>query len=146
MNKEFAKVRTMTDKMISSLVLISGILLIVLPTAASVKTMGCFVIAVGILLLVILKTGWQDTETKERYGKKNLHFPKKDKAEILSALENHIDDIDMLDEGKGEGLRMDIYYNKHKAFINLSEFVPYNYEPISPTFEYPADRVRSLLN
>ena len=84
-------------------------------------------------------------ETKERYCKKFLHFPKKNKAEILSALENHIEDIDLLDEGKGEGLRMEIYYSKHNAFITLFEFVPYNYEPISPTFEYAADKVRNLL-
>lgn len=146
MNKEFMKVRTTTDKAISSLLVVSGILLIVLPTAASVKTIGCFVVAVGALLWAILKTGWQDMETKERYCKKYLHFPKKDRAEILSALENHVEDIDMLDEGKGEGLRMEIYYNEHNAFITLSEFVPYNYEPISPAFEYTADKVRNLLS
>lgn len=145
MNKEFVKVRTMTDKTISSLLLVSGILLVVLPTSASVNMMGYLALAVGALLMATLKTGWQDIETKERYCKKYLHFPKKDKAEILSALENHIEDIDMLDEGKGEGLRMEIYYNKHKAFITLFEFVPYNYVPISPTIEYTADKVSNLL-
>ena len=119
MNKEFIKVRTITDITISSILLISGIILVALPTSVSVNIFGFFAFIIGVLLLAILKTGWLDIETKERYCLKHSYFPKTRKNEILNALENNIDSIDISDEDN-EGLRVDIYYNKqnHKAFID----------------------------
>ena len=136
MNKEFIKVRTITDITISSILLISGIILVALPTSVSVNIFGFFAFIIGVLLLAILKTGWLDIETKERYCLKHRYFPKNRKNEILNALENNIDSIDISDEDN-EGLRVDIYYNKqnHKAFIDLFEYVPYNYERIAPLEE-----------
>ena len=119
MNKEFIKVRTITDITISSILLISGIILVALPTSVSVNIFGFFAFIIGVLLLAILKTGWLDIETKERYCLKHRYFPKNRKNEILNALENNIDSIDISDEDN-EGLRVDIYYNKqnHKALID----------------------------
>lgn len=146
MNKEFIKVRTITDITISSILLISGIILVALPTSVSVNIFGFFAFIIGVLLLAILKTGWLDIETKERYCLKHRYFPKNRKNEILNALENNIDSIDISDEDN-EGLRVDIYYNKqnHKAFIDLFEYVPYNYERIAPTVEYTIDKIKKLL-
>ena len=146
MNKEFIKVRTITDITISSILLISGIILVALPTSVSVNIFGFFAFIIGVLLLAILKTGWLDIETKERYCLKHRYFPKNRKNEILNALENNIDSIDISDEDN-EGLRVDIYYNKqnHKAFIDLFEYVPYNYERIAPTVEYTIDKTKKLL-
>lgn len=146
MNKEFIKVRTITDITISSILLISGIILVALPTSVSVNLFGFFAFITGVLLLAILKTGWLDIETKERYCLKHRYFPKNRKNEILNALENNIDSIDISDEDN-EGLRVDIYYNKqnHKAFIDLFEYVPYNYERIAPTVEYTIDKIKKLL-
>lgn len=146
MNKEFIKVRTITDITISSILLISGIILVALPTSVSVNIFGFFAFITGVLLLVILKTGWLDIETKERYCLKHRYFPKNRKNEILNALENNIDSIDISDEDN-EGLRVDIYYNKqnHKVFIDLFEYVPYNYERIAPTVEYTIDKIKKLL-
>lgn len=146
MNKEFIKVRTITDITISSILLISGIILVALPISVSVNIFGFFAFIIGVLLLAILKTGWLDIETKERYCLKHRYFPKNRKNEILNALENNIDSIDISDEDN-EGLRVDIYYNKqnHKAFIDLFEYVPYNYERIAPTVEYTIDKIKKLL-
>lgn len=146
MNKEFIKVRTITDITISSILLISGIILVALPTSVSVNIFGFFAFIIGVLLLAILKTGWLDIETKERYCLKHRYFPKNRKKEILNALENNIDSIDISDEDN-EGLRVDIYYNKqnHKVFIDLFEYVPYNYERIAPTVEYTIDKIKKLL-
>lgn len=99
MNKEFIKVRTITDITISSILLISGIILVALPTSVSVNLFGFFAFITGVLLLAILKTGWQDIETNERYCLKHRYFPKNRKSEILNALEDNIDSIDMSDEG-----------------------------------------------
>lgn len=144
MNKEFIKVRTATDIAISFSLLALGILLIVLPAPASARFCGFLLLIVCAALLAILKTGWQDPKTKERYCKKEIFFPRGCKAEVLDALENH---TDISGEAKGEGLMMEIYYSKQsrKAFISLFEYVPYSYKPVSPTFEYTIDEVTKLL-
>lgn len=144
MNKEFIKVRTATDIAISALLFVFAILLIVLPTPVSARFCGFLLLIVGAALLAILKTGWQDPKTKERYCKKDIFFPRGCKAEVLEALENH---TDISGEAKGEGLMMEIYYSKQsrKAFISLFEYVPYKYRPVSPTFEYAIDEVTKFL-
>lgn len=147
MNKEFIKVRTITDITISSILIISGIILVALPTSVSITLLGSFMLITGTVLLAILKNGRQDSETKAYYCKKERYFAQSSKAKILDALENHIENIDLSDEGKGEGIRMEIYYNRQsgKAFINLFEYIPYNYEPVSPTFEYTTDKITKLI-
>lgn len=147
MNKEFIRVRTLTDIVVSSILLISGIVLVVLPTSVSVIYFGFFVLITGAVLQITLKNGWQDKETQECYCKKEIFFSKNSKAKILNALEKHVENVDISDEDKGEGLRMDIYYNKHsrKAFIRLFEYVPYNYESIFPTVEYTIDEIKNLI-
>lgn len=147
MNKEFTKVRTTTDIAIASILLISGIVLVVLPTPVSVNIFGFFTLVIGAALLAVLKTGWQDPKTKERYYKKEIFFHQSSKAKILNVLENHMGHIDISDECRGEGLRMEIFYSKQsrRAFINLFEYIPYNYEPISPTFEYTVDEMAKLI-
>lgn len=147
MNKKFIKVRTITDIAIAFILLITGIILVLLPTPVSVNIFGFFMLVIGIILLAILKTGWQDPETKERYTKKEIFFHQSTKIQIINSLEKHMELMDNLDNGKGEGLKMEIYYNKQnrKAFINLFEYVPYSYEPISPTFEYTIDKIVKLI-
>lgn len=147
MNKEFIKVRTATDIAISSSLFVLGILLIVLPAPASARFCGFLLLIVCAALLAILKTGWQDPKTKERYCKREIFFPRGCKAEVLDALENHMLNVDVAVEAKGEGLMMEIYYSKQsrKAFLSLFEYVPYSYKPVSPTFEYTIDEVTKLL-
>lgn len=145
MNKEFIKVRTATDIAIPASLFVLAILLIVLPTPVSARFCGFLLLIVGAALPAILKTGWQDPKTKERYCKKEIFFPRGCKARVLDALENH---TDISGEAKGEGLLMEIYYSKQsrKAFIRLFEYVPYKYEPVSPTFEYATDEITKLVN
>lgn len=148
MNKEFISVRTKTDIAISSTLIIFGVVLAALPTSLPVNILGYSTLITGVILLAILKTGWQDSQTKERYCKKEKYFHQNSKARVLNALENHMEGIDLSDESQGEGLRMEIYYNKqnYKAFISLSEYIPYNYEPISPTYEYTIDEIAKLID
>ncbi|MBO5182653.1 MAG: hypothetical protein J6B92_12350 [Paraprevotella sp.] len=147
MNKEFIRVRTLTDIVVSSILLISGSVLVVLPTSVSVVYFGFFLLITGTVLLVTLKNGWQDKKTQECYCKKEVLFSKNSKAKILNALEKHVENVDISDEDKGEGLKMDIYYNKQsrRAFIALFEYVPYSYESISPTFEYTIDEIKKII-
>lgn len=147
MNKEFKSVRTNKDIIVSLIISIAGITLISLPTPASVNIVGCCMIFTGILLFVFLKTGYRDNETKETYCKKILYFPQSSKGTLLSVLEHNVQNIDLSEKDKGNGLKMDVYYNKktNKAFIQLFEYIPYRYEPASDTFGFRADEISKLI-
>lgn len=137
----------MADVAISSALLVLGIVLVALPTAVSVSIFGFFTLVVGALLLAVLKSGWQDSKTKERYCKKEVFFHQNSKDKILHALEHRMGNIELSEENRGEGMRMEIYYNRQsrKAFVTLFEYVPYNYEPISSTVEYTVDEIAKLV-
>lgn len=147
MNKEIIKVRTVADVAISSALLVLGIVLVALPTAVSVSILGFFTLVVGALLLAVLKSGWQDAKTKERYCKKEVFFHQGSKDKILHALEHRTGNIELSEDDRGEGMRMEIYYSKQsrKAFVTLFEYVPYSYEPVSPTVEYTVDEIAKLV-
>lgn len=147
MNREFQKMRTRMDVAISSITFIVGIVLVVLPTSVSINIFGSCMIVVGILLVTFLKTGWQDTETKEYYCKKKLFFHQKNKSQLLKALEEHAEIMAVSDKENGDGLMMEIYYNRQnkKAYINLFEFVPYEYKTIGLAFEYSVDEIEKLI-
>lgn len=147
MNKEFIKVRTVKDIIIASILIVLGLVLLILPTPLSVNIVGSLLLVLGLVLLVMQKTGWQDSETKELYYKRQRFFCGNSKAKIIDALEHNPESIDLSDEGKGEGLLMDIYYGKRsgKAFVRLFEYIPYKYEPVSSFFEYPIDKIKKLI-
>ncbi|MGM9762766.1 MAG: hypothetical protein ACI3ZQ_01940 [Candidatus Cryptobacteroides sp.] len=147
MNKEFTRVRTNIDLIVSILMTAAGITLVLLPTPDSVNIAGCLMILTGIILSVFLRTGHKDTETGETYSKKILYFPQSCKSRILSGLEHDVKNLDLSEQDKGNGLKMDVYFNKksNKAFIRMFEYVPYRYEPASGTFGFRADEISKLV-
>lgn len=136
------------DVAISSITIIAGIVLVVMPTSVSINIFGSCMIVVGILLVTLFKTGWQDVETKEQYCMKKLFFHQNKKSQLLNALEKHAEIMAVSDKEEGDGLMMEIYYNRQnkKAYINLFEFVPYEYKTICPTFEYSTDEIGRLID
>ncbi|MBO5194150.1 MAG: hypothetical protein J6B62_04575 [Bacteroidales bacterium] len=147
MNKEFIRVRSVKDITVSWALIIAGCILVALPTSVSVNIVGFFMIFAGILLSVIMKTGYQDTDTGEKYCRKEIFFPQSCRERILSSIGSDIESLDLSEEDKGNGLKMDIYYSirSGKAFVRLYEYIPYKYEPASPTFEYTAEQVSKLI-
>lgn len=147
MNKNFIKVHTITDIVTAFLLLTAGIILVLLPTSVAVNIFGCLLGFIGLLLLLFHRSGYRDTDTGKSYHIKVRYFPNTSKEYILSALENKIEDVDLSDEDKGTGLMVNIYYNKenHKAYIRLYEYIPYQYHPISETYEYSTDRISKLI-
>lgn len=147
MNKEFTSVRTNADIIISQLITAAGITLVLLPTPDSVNIAGCLMVFTGILLSVFLRTGHKDSETGETYRKKVLYFPQSSKSRILSGLEHDVKNLDLSDKDKGNGLEMDVYFNKksNKAFVQLFEYIPYRYEPASGTYGFRTDEISKLI-
>lgn len=147
MNKEFTRVRSVADIIISSSLIISGSILVAVPTSVSVNISGFFMIFTGVLLLMLLKTGFRDAETGERYSRKERYFPLSCRDRLLSSIRNDIRHVSLAEEDKGNGLKMDVYYSKGngRAFVFLYEYVPYRYEQVSPAIEYGIEDVLGLI-
>lgn len=146
MEKEFIRVRSVKDMTIVTLLIVSGSVLIAIPSSPAVNITGFFLIFTGLILAAILKTGYKDTETGESFHKKERYFQHEMNAAILSALSSKPDSINLEEEDKGNAVRLDIYYNKSgKAYLQLFEYVPYRYEPCSKVYQYEASNIQKLI-
>ena len=147
MKKNFIKVRTVKDIAIFSSLIILGCVLVAVPSAATAVYVGYTSIALGVFLCFLLKSGYKDVDTKERYLKKEFPFLGIMKNSILSALLSSPDSIQLSEVGKGQVLVLKMYYSKSagKAILQLFEYVPHQYEPCSEMYEYEISMVDKLL-
>lgn len=147
MNKEFTRVRSVKDIIISSVLLIGGAVLVALPTATSINIIGFFMIFAGIILFLVLKTGYKDNETGVRYCKTERFFAQSMRQDVLDAIATKPESINLSEEDKGNGIRLDIYHSKesNKAYIQLFEYIPYKYEPCSRLYEYELKNANKIL-
>lgn len=124
MKKTFIRVHSVKDIIISSILIILGSVLVALPTGIGVNIAGFFMLFMGILFALVLKTGYKDTETGEKFLFKEYYFQQAMHAEISSALESSPNTIDLKEADKGNALKLDIYYNtvSGKAYIQLFEY------------------------
>lgn len=147
MEKTFSRVRSAKDITIFSSLIVLGSVLVALPTGAGVNIAGFFMIFAGIILLLMLKTGYKDMETGVKYYKKDHYFQQAVKPEISAALGSKPESIDISQSGNGNAVKLDIYYSKAsgKAYLQLFEYVPYKYEPCSRMYEYEISRIAKLI-
>lgn len=147
MKKKFIRVRSIKDIAIFASFIIAGCVLAFVPGADSVNLGGYTLIAVGVFLVFLLKNAYKDVENKEIYFKKVLSFHKDMKNPILSALASTPETIELSENGKGEAIRLEIYYGKTsgKAYLQLFEYVPHEYKLCSDMYEYDIEKVGKLL-
>ena len=147
MEKEFIRVRSVKDIVIFSTLIIAGAILIALPTGTAVNITGFFLLFAGLILILVLKSAYKDTETGVRYQQKERFFHQAMNAPISSALASKPDSVDLSEEDKGNAVRLDIYFSKisGKAYLQLFEYVPYRYEPCSKIYEYGIENVQKLI-
>lgn len=147
MEKEFIRVRSVKDIVIFSTLIIAGAILIALPTGTAVNITGFFLIFAGLILILVMKSAYKDTETGVRYQKKERFFQQAMNAPISSALASKPDSVDLSEEDKGNAVRLDIYFSKTsgKAYLQLFAYVPYKYEPCSNIYEYGIENVQKLI-
>ena len=146
MEKTFERVRSIKDIVTFVSLVVLGSILIALPTSASINITGFFLIFAGLILALVLKTGYKD-ENGGKYQKKERFFQQAMNAEICAALASKPDSVDLSEEDKGNAIRLDIYSCKSsgKAYIQLFEYVPYRYEPCSKIYEYEISEVSNLI-
>lgn len=149
MEKNFIRVRSAKDIIIVVSFIIVGTILITLPDSASVNIFGFFLLFAGMLLGFILKSGYMDEDTGNRYSKKERYFEGRKREEISSAIsrQNSRCKLNLDEENKGTTLRLDVYYSKKtgKAYVQVFEYVPYKYEPYSRLYEHELANVYELI-
>lgn len=147
MNQQFIKIRSLKDIIISSSVILAGFILTLLSLGTGVTLAGCTIIVVGIILALILKSGYRKVNNPGIYYKKELFFEPKHKIELLRAIEHNPAKIDLSDEGKGLSIRLDLYYSRvsERAFLQLFEYVPYEYVAVGEIAECDRRDVKHII-
>lgn len=147
MEKTFIRVHSVKDIVISASLVILGSILVALPTGAGINIAGFFMIFAGIILFLILKSGYKETETGISYKKKEYYFQQAMNAPISAALASKPESIDLGEANKGNAIKLDIYYStaSGKAYLQLFEYIPYKYEPCSKMYEYETARIDKIL-
>ena len=147
MEKTLIRVLSIKDIIIFTSLIIAGIILIMLPTGASVNITGFFLIFAGVILMLVLKSAYKDTETGMKYQKKEHYFQQAMNASISSALASRPESIDLAEAEKGNAVRLDIYFSRSSgmAYLQLFEYVPYKYEPCSKMYEHQLEKVEKLI-
>lgn len=147
MKKKFIRVRSIKDIIISTSLTIIGLTLIIVPENTGCHLGGVTLIAIGIILLCLLKSNYKDIETRDIFLKKEFFFAGDMKASILSALSKNPISIDLSAEGKGQVLMLKVYYSEMscKAYLQLFEYIPHQYEPCSEEYEYDIEKITNLL-
>ena len=147
MEKEFIRVRSIKDIVIFVSLIALGSVLVALPTGTAVNITGFFMIFAGLILSLVMKSGYKDAEKGDCYNKKEYYFQQAYNAALSSAISKTPESVALSEEAKGNALRLDVYYNKAsgKAYLQLFEYIPYKYEPCSEMLEYGIDRVEKLI-
>lgn len=147
MEKTFIRVRSVKDIVIFSSLIILGSILVALPTGAGINIAGFFMIFAGIILALVLRTGYRDTGSGEKFQMKEYYFQQTMNNAISDALKSKPETIDLNEADKGNALKLDLYYSKAsgKAYMQLYEYVPYRYEPCSHMYEYDITEVQKLI-
>ncbi len=146
MEKNFIRVRSTKDIVISSILAVAGCVLIALPTATSINLLGFFMIFTGILLFVLLRSAYKDEETGVKYCKTERYFSQDQRPDLLEKIAANPNKINLDEEDKGNAVRLDIYHSKDsgKAYLQVFEYIPYKYEPCSKQFEHTLAEISNI--
>ena len=147
MRNTFNKVRSTKDIVISAGLAAAGCVLVALPTSTSINILGFFMLFAGILLFLMLRSGYKEVETGEKFCKTERYFSQTLRAELAEKIASKPQTVNLSEEDKGNALRLDIYYRRQtgKAYIQFFEYIPYKYEPCSKQYEYALSEVTNLI-
>ena len=147
MDKEFCRVRSAKDIVISVSLIILGIILFFLPYGIGIKIGGFFLFLLGSLFLWLFKSVYKETGEKTVYHKRELYFRRELLNPILKGVVSDPHSIDISAEGLGWTIKLNVYYSKSadKGYIQLFEYIPYNYEPCTEMLEYRINQIDNLI-
>lgn len=147
MDKNFTRVRSTKDIAISSITLVAGCLLAFIPASTPLNILGYVALFTGLILFLTVKTAYKDNETGVKYCKTERFFAQSMRQAITDAIASRPDTVDLTEEDKGNGVRLDIYHSKAagKAYMQVFEYIPYKYEPCSKIYEHELATIKNLI-
>ena len=147
MEKTFVRVHSIKDIVVFISLLALGGILVAIPAGDAVNITGFFLLFAGAILALVLKTGYKDVETAAKYHKKERYFQQTMHTAIANEIASKPDSIDLSEEDKGNAIKLDIYYSKSsgKAYVQLFEYIPYNYEACTQMLEYKIGQIEKLI-
>ena len=147
MEKQFNRVRSVSDVIVSVSMLVSGAILMFFSSNIGLNIGGFFLLLSGSLFICMYKNGYKESESKVMYHKKELYFRKDTLKSTKEAVLSDPGSIELSTIGKGWTLKLNLYYNKKtgKAYIQLFEYLPFNYEPVTDMLEYDVEEIQRLI-
>lgn len=147
MGNNFIKVRSVKDIILSLSIILVGVILVIISVSEGANMGGYALIILGAVLTIFLKSGYCNTATKKVYNKKEFLFAGEMRASIVSALKSNPELIKLSESGKGQVLKLIIFYSKSSgnAFVQLYEYVPYEYKACTDMYDFEIGKVSKLL-
>ena len=147
MEKKFVKVRSVKDIVVFTSFVIAGCALALLPESVGANIGGYILIITGFILAFMLKSAYEDFDTKQKYVKKEYFFGSEMRSSIEKAIGSTPSSLNLKEEGKGQSLKVVMFSSKSadKAYLQLFEYIPYEYQPKSEVFEYGYSAVEKLV-
>ena len=147
MEFQFCSVRSAKDLFISLSLIILGFVLMFMPDRVGMNIGGFFLFLIGALFLFLFKSVYTLNGGKEKYIKKEFYFSQEHNHAILKAVLDNPKSIDVSVEGQGKTIKLNLYYSSAsgKAYLQLFEYIPYAYEPMTAMLEYDINDVSNLI-
>jgi hypothetical protein len=147
MEKKFVKVRSVKDIVVFTSFVIAGCALAILPESVGANIGGYILILAGFILAFMLKSAYEDFDTKQKYVKKEYFFGSELRSSIEKAIGSNPSSLNLKEEGKGQSLKVVMFSSKSadKAYLQLFEYIPYEYQAKSEVFEYGYSAVEKLV-
>lgn len=146
MTKDFKRVHNALDIIISSALVIAGVVTVIIPSSVGVNILGCCLAFCGVILFFTTKSGYKDCGSGLCFSKKSKYFPASRKSEILEALKTDPSKMDWNESETGNGLKVDVFINKKQnlVFVHCAEYIPYSYQDCSDWFTFSLGQVGNL--
>jgi hypothetical protein len=144
MEINFERIRSKNDILISLSLLILGCGLMFLPNSVPINITGFIAILSGVILSFTLKTAYKDCVTGEIFSKKERYFAYEKLNQLMLSL-TYPNRFCTNGENEGSTLRLDVYYNKNKVYIQLMEYVPYTYEPCTKFYVHDISNAAKFI-
>lgn len=147
MEKKFVKVRSVKDIVVFTSFVIAGCALALLPESVGANIGGYILILAGFILAFMLKSAYEDFDTKQKYLKKEYFFGSELRSSVEKAIGSNPSSLNLKEEGKGQSLKVVMFSSKSadKAYLQLFEYIPYEYQAKSEVFEYGYSAVEKLI-
>lgn len=147
MEKNFIKVQSNKDIIISLTLIILGAALALLPLGGATNVTGIFIAITGIILVFTLKNVYKESISGERYSKKEYFYHINLKNELINHIKTNPKAIEAGSDVSNNSLSMVIFYSKHsgKAYLQLQEYIPYKYEACTEMQECTLSEVEHLI-